>query len=185
MPPSQPRRPKATAPVTSPMLPLPTAPGACPSGPYAPQLGQAHNRAMSLAPPEAHGPLRRERLRTARLYFVCEALPARREPEALLHAALGGGVDIVQLREKELGRRRDRALGADLPPPLRHLQRPLHRQRRPLPGAVLRRRRGPRRPGRRRRGRGARGPRAGGDRRPLHPLRGAARGERRSSRSTT
>ena len=59
---------------------------------------------MSLAPPEAHGPLRRERLRTARLYFVCEALPRGEEPEALLHAALGGGVDIVQLREKELGR---------------------------------------------------------------------------------
>jgi len=59
---------------------------------------------MSLAPPEAHGPLRRERLRTARLYFVCEALPGGREPEALLNAALGGGVDIVQLREKELDR---------------------------------------------------------------------------------
>jgi thiamine-phosphate pyrophosphorylase len=59
---------------------------------------------MSLAMPEAHGPLRRERLRTARLYFVCEALPRGEEPEALLHAALSGGVDIVQLREKELGR---------------------------------------------------------------------------------
>ncbi len=59
---------------------------------------------MSLAPPEAHGPLRRERLRTARLYFVCEATPGGRDAEALLHAALGGGVDIVQLREKELGR---------------------------------------------------------------------------------
>ncbi len=59
---------------------------------------------MSLAPPEAHGPLRRERLRTARLYFVCEALPGGHEPEALLQAALNGGVDIVQLREKELGR---------------------------------------------------------------------------------
>jgi thiamine-phosphate pyrophosphorylase len=59
---------------------------------------------MSLAPPEAHGPLRRERLRTARLYFVCEALPAGRDPEALLQAALAGGVDIVQLREKKLGR---------------------------------------------------------------------------------
>ncbi len=54
--------------------------------------------------PEAHGPLRRERLRTARLYFVCEAKPRGEDPEALLHAALGGGVDIVQLREKELGR---------------------------------------------------------------------------------
>jgi thiamine-phosphate pyrophosphorylase len=43
-------------------------------------------------------------LRTARLYFVCEALPGGHDPEALLHAALGGGADIVQLREKELGR---------------------------------------------------------------------------------
>jgi thiamine-phosphate diphosphorylase len=59
---------------------------------------------MSLAPPEADGPLRRERLRTARLYFVCDALPRGQEPEALLRAALSGGVDIVQLREKTLGR---------------------------------------------------------------------------------
>jgi thiamine-phosphate pyrophosphorylase len=59
---------------------------------------------MSLAPPEGRGPLRRERLRTARLYFVCEARPGGRDPEALLNAALSGGVDIVQLREKELGR---------------------------------------------------------------------------------
>jgi thiamine-phosphate pyrophosphorylase len=60
---------------------------------------------MSLAPPEAAGPLRRERLRTARLYFVCEARPRGGEPEPLLRAALSGGVDIVQLREKELPRR--------------------------------------------------------------------------------
>ncbi|HET8640237.1 MAG TPA: thiamine phosphate synthase [Solirubrobacterales bacterium] len=59
---------------------------------------------MSLAPPESIGPLRRERLRTARLYLVCEALPHGEDPEPLLRAALGGGVDIVQLREKELGR---------------------------------------------------------------------------------
>jgi len=59
---------------------------------------------MSLAPPEADGPLRRERLRTARLYFVCDARPGGEDPEALLRAALSGGVDIVQLREKELGR---------------------------------------------------------------------------------
>jgi len=59
---------------------------------------------MSLAPPEGRGPLRRERLRTARLYFVCEAMPGGREPEALLRAALDGGVDIVQLREKQLDR---------------------------------------------------------------------------------
>jgi thiamine-phosphate pyrophosphorylase len=57
---------------------------------------------MSLAPPETIGPLRRERLRTARLYLVCEALPRGGAPEPLLQAALTGGVDIVQLREKEL-----------------------------------------------------------------------------------
>jgi thiamine-phosphate pyrophosphorylase len=59
---------------------------------------------MSLAPPESVGPLRRERLRTARLYFVCDARPPGGDLEALLRAALSGGVDIVQLREKELGR---------------------------------------------------------------------------------
>lgn len=48
--------------------------------------------------------MRRERLRTARLYFVCEALPGGREPEGLLRAALLGGADIVQLREKQLDR---------------------------------------------------------------------------------
>jgi thiamine-phosphate pyrophosphorylase len=64
----------------------------------------ADNRGMSLAPPESAGPLRRERLRTARLYFVCDARPHGEDPEALLRAALSGGVDIVQLREKELGR---------------------------------------------------------------------------------
>ncbi|HEX7060196.1 MAG TPA: thiamine phosphate synthase [Solirubrobacterales bacterium] len=60
---------------------------------------------MSLATPEAHGPLRRERLRTARLYFCCDARPDGQDPEPLLRAALTGGVDIVQLREKTLPRR--------------------------------------------------------------------------------
>ncbi|MFI5027673.1 MAG: thiamine phosphate synthase [Solirubrobacterales bacterium] len=60
---------------------------------------------MSLARPEAMGPLRRERLRTARLYFVCDAHPGSEDPEPLLRAALGGGVDIVQLREKSLPQR--------------------------------------------------------------------------------
>jgi thiamine-phosphate diphosphorylase len=60
---------------------------------------------MSLAASDQLGPLRRERLRTARLYFVCDARPRGEEPEPLLRAALNGGVDIVQLREKELGRR--------------------------------------------------------------------------------
>lgn len=59
---------------------------------------------MSLALPEELGPLRRERLRTARLYFVCDAYPGGEDPEPLLRAALSGGADIVQLREKRLGR---------------------------------------------------------------------------------
>jgi thiamine-phosphate pyrophosphorylase len=58
---------------------------------------------MSLSLPEGDGPLRRERLRTARLYLVCEARP-QTDLEGLLRAALTGGADIVQLREKELGR---------------------------------------------------------------------------------
>jgi thiamine-phosphate pyrophosphorylase len=58
---------------------------------------------MSLSLPEGDGPLRRERLRTARLYFVCDARPAH-DLEALLRAALTGGADIIQLREKKLGR---------------------------------------------------------------------------------
>ncbi|HEX3324182.1 MAG TPA: thiamine phosphate synthase [Solirubrobacterales bacterium] len=60
---------------------------------------------MSLATPESAGPLRRERLRTARLYFCCDARPRGEDPEPLLRAALSGGVDIVQLREKSLPRR--------------------------------------------------------------------------------
>ncbi len=68
-------------------------------------LPLSDNRRVSLAPPEADGPLRRERLRTARLYFCCEARPHGEDPEALLAAALRGGVDIVQLREKSLPRR--------------------------------------------------------------------------------
>ena len=66
---------------------------------------------MSLASPEAVGPLRRERLRTARLYFVCDAHPRGEDPEPLLHAALTGGADIVQLREKSLPRRETEIAG--------------------------------------------------------------------------
>ena len=60
---------------------------------------------MSFEPSEGAGNLRRERLRTARLYFVCDAAPHGKDPEPLLRAALDGGVDIVQLREKEAGTR--------------------------------------------------------------------------------
>ncbi len=66
---------------------------------------QSDNRGVSLATPDAKGPLRRERLRTARLYLCCDARPHGEDPEPLLRAALNGGVDIVQLREKQLPRR--------------------------------------------------------------------------------
>jgi thiamine-phosphate pyrophosphorylase len=46
--------------------------------------------------------IRSERLREARLYFVCEARPNGADPVPLLDAALRGGADIVQLRDKEL-----------------------------------------------------------------------------------
>jgi thiamine-phosphate pyrophosphorylase len=47
------------------------------------------------------GESRRERLWRARLYFVVEAEPGGRPAEPLLRAALRGGVDMVQLRDKE------------------------------------------------------------------------------------
>ena len=43
---------------------------------------------------------RRKRLAASRLYFVCDGRPAGGDPAPLLDAALRGGVDIVQLREK-------------------------------------------------------------------------------------
>jgi thiamine-phosphate pyrophosphorylase len=43
---------------------------------------------------------RLERLRAARLYFVCDGHPGGRDPSPLLEAALQGGVDLIQLREK-------------------------------------------------------------------------------------
>ena len=46
---------------------------------------------------------RRERLAQSRLYLVLEARPHGGDPRPLLDAALRGGVDVVQLRDKELG----------------------------------------------------------------------------------
>jgi len=43
---------------------------------------------------------RRRALVHARLYFVCEAQPDGRDPGPLLDAAIAGGVDLIQLREK-------------------------------------------------------------------------------------
>jgi thiamine-phosphate pyrophosphorylase len=48
------------------------------------------------------GIARRARLARSRLYLVLEARPGGRDPSALLDAALRGGTDIVQLRDKEL-----------------------------------------------------------------------------------
>lgn len=48
------------------------------------------------------GPDRHERLRRSHLYLVLEALPHAEDPRPLLDAALRGGVDVVQLRDKEL-----------------------------------------------------------------------------------
>jgi len=43
---------------------------------------------------------RLERLQRARLYLVCEGRPRDGDPAPLLDAALRGGVDMIQLREK-------------------------------------------------------------------------------------
>lgn len=48
------------------------------------------------------GSQRRARLALSRLYLVLEARPHGRDPTPLLAAALRGGVNVVQLREKEL-----------------------------------------------------------------------------------
>jgi thiamine-phosphate pyrophosphorylase len=52
---------------------------------------------------------RRVRLSQARLYLVCDARPGGRELLNVLSAALAGGVDVVQLREKQMD---DKALTA-------------------------------------------------------------------------
>jgi thiamine-phosphate pyrophosphorylase len=54
-----------------------------------------------LAPPEAIGELRRQRLKWARLYFVCEARPHGEDPEALLNAVMAAGAWMVELRDRE------------------------------------------------------------------------------------
>jgi thiamine-phosphate pyrophosphorylase len=48
------------------------------------------------------GAERRARLDAARLYMVCNSAPERHELPDLLRAAVAGGVDIVQLRDKYL-----------------------------------------------------------------------------------
>jgi thiamine-phosphate pyrophosphorylase len=56
-----------------------------------------------VSPGRSRGESRRERLRGARLYLVVEAEPGGRAAEPLLLAALRGGTDMVQLRDKGAG----------------------------------------------------------------------------------
>src|SRR5919106_6813584 len=75
--PSPPSQPLGGAPVTPPMVLRDTA---------RPMDGPSRTRAE-----------RAELLRRARLYFVCDGRPRGGDPEALLEAALRGGVDMIQL----------------------------------------------------------------------------------------
>jgi thiamine-phosphate pyrophosphorylase len=65
-----------------------------------PYLGTDCKRRSTLA--GVDGPTHRERLARSRLYLVLEARPHGLSPAGLLDAALRGGVDIVQLRDKTL-----------------------------------------------------------------------------------
>ncbi len=56
---------------------------------------------------------RRARLAAARLYLVCDSQPGGRELAGVLRAAIAGGVDIVQLREKRLPDDRLTAIARD------------------------------------------------------------------------
>ncbi len=51
------------------------------------------------------GAERRARLAAARLYLVCDSQPGGRRLSEVLRAAIAGGVDIVQLRDKRLSDR--------------------------------------------------------------------------------
>ena len=52
--------------------------------------------------PDPNGEQRRARLAAARLYLVCNCMPGDRDLSDFLAAAITGGVDVVQLREKHL-----------------------------------------------------------------------------------
>src|SRR5262249_4261422 len=69
-----------------------------------PPTTTASNRSMmrTIGCSAVDGTRRRARLARSRLYLVLEARPRGDDPAALLDAALRGGVDIVQLRDKEL-----------------------------------------------------------------------------------
>ena len=60
---------------------------------------------ITSAEPESLGERRREWLERSLLYLVCDTRPAGRDLEEFLRAALQGGVDVVQLRDKDAGER--------------------------------------------------------------------------------
>src|SRR4051794_8777232 len=55
----------------------------------------------------------RERLESARLYFVCDRRPGGRRLAAVLGPALRGGVDVFQLRDKSAAENELRAAAAE------------------------------------------------------------------------
>jgi thiamine-phosphate pyrophosphorylase len=62
---------------------------------------------LSAHVPSEHGVALRSRLSRARLYLCTDAREAQGDLVAFLDAALAGGVDIVQLRQKGLEARRE------------------------------------------------------------------------------
>lgn len=52
--------------------------------------------------PDPDGEQRRARLAAARLYLVCDCTPGERDLSEFLAEVIAGGVDVVQLREKNL-----------------------------------------------------------------------------------
>ncbi|HEX4838031.1 MAG TPA: thiamine phosphate synthase [Solirubrobacteraceae bacterium] len=52
--------------------------------------------------PDPTGEQRRAQLAAARLYLVCDCMPGDRDLNDFLAEAIAGGVDVVQLREKQL-----------------------------------------------------------------------------------
>jgi thiamine-phosphate pyrophosphorylase len=70
----------------------------------APAGGMADLRLRDFEPMAGNDPgaERRERLAAARLYMVVDSAPRRHELPDLLRAAAAGGVDVVQLRDKQL-----------------------------------------------------------------------------------
>ena len=104
----------------------------------------------------------RERIAGARLYLVCDA-----RPREFLAAAIRGGVDTIQLRDKALADEEVVTAAREFRAAADARRRAVRAQRPAGPRRRVRRRWRPRRPGGRLARRGARGRRAGGDRRAL------------------